>query len=280
MEKELVSEINRHMLFYEKQYNIHVLFWALRSSINIGIKRKNSDLDVMFAYTAFEKRVCLGIHDITGHGLDFWGIEISEILSTISINNKLAYDKKGKPTITFISPQHRRAGCSYYFGIYSTIGSPYVTEYNKFISNTCTFFLDMFERKIAVQELLNALQPTLRNIRYFRKVYLYDYLYAIWRLELSKHIMYGGMPGENNINDLTDEYAPFRIKQKVTEFLLIYKNTYSKESIFIEIGEFNSFILEEFQKIQDDILKLPYEKEDIYPAAQKRIQEYINDMCY
>lgn len=278
MEKELVNEINRHMNNYERQYNIHVLFWALRSSINIGIKRKNSDLDIMFAFIAFDKKECLGIHDIAGHGLDFWGIEISEILTTISMNNRLAYNGKGEPIPNYISKQHRRAGCSYYFSIYSTIGNPYSVEWNNFLSVTSTFFLDMFEKKIAVQELLNAVKPTIRNIRYFGKVYLYDYLYAIWRLELCRHIMQGGVPGKNNIYDLISQGSSSNIKEKIIDSLHTYKNTYSKESVFLQNNELNSFICEEFQRIEHDILKLPYEKKHIYMDAYKKIEKIINEI--
>ena len=276
MEKELIDEINRHMAQYERQYNIHVLFWALRSSINIGIKRRNSDLDIMFAYAASSRNDCLGIHDITGHGLDFWGTEIHEILDTISSNNTKTYETDEMQPPHFLSSQHRRAGCSYYFGIYSTIGNPYAVEYGSFLTNTRSLFLDMFEKKIAILELLSAVKTTAHNIKYWRKVYLYDYLYAIWRLVLAKHIAHGGLPGENNIYDLVQKYCPAALADRIKDYLFLYKETYTKESVFIQIEEFNQFILKEYSEMEAVVLNMPYEKKPLYIDACKRIEKIID----
>ena len=50
LENALIDEVNSRMNFYEYKYNVKILFWALRSSVNLGIVRRNSDLDIMFAY--------------------------------------------------------------------------------------------------------------------------------------------------------------------------------------------------------------------------------------
>ena len=278
MEKELDKIINEHMLFYEQKYNIRILFWSLRSSINIGIKRRNSDLDVMFSYISDRKNKCSGIHDITGHGLDFWGIEIHDILTTIKKNNEMAYQTEGPPKLWLIGPQHKRGGCNYYFGIYSTIGSSYYREYNGFLEKTTPLFLKMFEKKIAAQQLWEATRTTVTNIKYFGKIYLYDYLYAVWRLILCKHILCGNLPGENNILNLIEKYCSPEIKNDIQNYLELYKDTYTKESAYFTIPCLNEFILDNFSEVEKMIALRPYETIETYKYAYNQIIQTIHEI--
>lgn len=277
IEQELKQEIQKRMRQYEKQYQIRVLYWSFRSSINIGIKRRNSDLDIMFAYLASEPEHCLGIHDIMGHGLDFWGVDIRDILTTIDRNNRLAYESPDLAYLWHISPQHRRAGCSYYFGIYSTLGNPFYGEYHDFLSRTKTDFLDMFEKKIAARQMLETVGATVDKIWCFGRVCLYDYLFAIWRLALCRHILDGGLPGRNHIEYLLHRYYPEELTKQVEKYLDIYQKTYSKESACFPIDLFNHFLTDEYKTIQKRVTEIPYEKEDVYTNAYEKIRKMIDE---
>lgn len=276
MDKELERIINQHMLQYERQYNIRVLFWALRSSVNIGIKRRNSDLDIMFSYISLNGKGCAGIRNIAEYGLDFWGIEIHEILETVCQSNKLSYRESKDPVLWQKTPAHQRGGCNYYFGIYSVIGSPFCQDPYSFIGEASPLLLDMFEPKIAAWQLLSATKGTIQNIRHFSKNHLYDYLYAIWRLELCRHILQGGLPGENNIYGLADKYCSLQMKEQIQYYLHLYQNTYRKESVFLEIPYFNIFLLDEFPQVERLIHLTEYQKKDRYERAFAEIKKIID----
>ena len=278
MNKELEKIINQHMSQYERQYNVRVLFWALRSSVNIGIKRRSSDLDIMFSYISLNGKRCTGIRNIAEHGLDFWGIEIHEILETICQSNRLSYEENDVPVLWRKTSAHQRGGCNYYFGIYSIIGNSSGHDYYGFLPKASPLLMDMFEPKIAAWQLLSAARAAIQNIQYFSKNYLYDYLYAIWRLELCRHMLQGGLPGENNICYLADKYCSLQMKEQIQYYLRLYKDTYRKESAFFEIPYFNSFLIDEFPQIEPSVRLAEYQKEDRYKRAFDEIKKIINNI--
>ena len=90
---ELECYVNEKMNQYEDAYGIKVLCWWLRGTINIGMYRKNSDLDIAFIFKDKSRR-CKGIHDLYEHGMDLWGVEVEEIIQTTWINNESYYKNK------------------------------------------------------------------------------------------------------------------------------------------------------------------------------------------
>ena len=194
LENALIDEVNSRMNFYEYKYNVKILFWALRSSVNLGIVRRNSDLDIMFAYKNLNPFVCSGIHDILGHGLDLWGIDIEDIIKTISVNNQILYEAKDSTySLWTISQQHVRGGCNYYFGIYSVLGTEYMYPTTSFIADTSEYFMMMFEKKIVIKQMLILIGKVVNEIKIYEQVSLYDYIYTMWRILLCHNLIDGGI---------------------------------------------------------------------------------------
>ena len=79
MSHEIIQIIENRLQEYEKEYGICVLLWSFRGSIDIGIYRKNSDLDIIFIYQSNNKKL-RAMHDIVGHGFDYWGWILEDVL--------------------------------------------------------------------------------------------------------------------------------------------------------------------------------------------------------
>lgn len=277
LNNELEYYINEKMSQYEDAYDIKVLCWWLRGTINMGMYRKNSDLDIAFLFQDKNKK-CKGLHDLYKHGLDLWGVEIDEIVQTIQINNKNYYENKDSRLIT-LSSAHTRAGCNYYFGIYSAIGSEWVINSTSFLTDLEKNFLKIGEPVLMAKQLLGFVETRIEDIDFFGKLYLYDYLMSIWRLLLADKILSGGMPGDNNIIKLAKQSLDTDLYKDILYRLSQYRQSEEKKAIYVEDNLLNTFIVQKYGQMREILRAFePKYKKNVYKEEMRKIKDYIQDM--
>ena len=273
---ELECYVNEKMNQYEDAYGIKVLCWWLRGTINIGMYRKNSDLDIAFIFKDKSRR-CKGIHDLYEHGMDLWGVEVEEIIQTIWINNESYYKNKDSKLIT-LSSAHTRAGCNYYFGIYSAIGNEWVIDNMSFLADLKEHFLRIGEPVLMAKQLLGFVKARIEEITFFDKLYLYDYLMAIWRMLLADKILKGGMPGDNNLVKLAQDSMNIDLHKDILYRLKQYKQSGGKRAIYVEDNLLNTFIVQKYGQVNKMLKAFEPKCKDTYKEKIKKIKNYIQQI--
>lgn len=220
--KDIVHIIEEKMKFYEVTYGIQVLMWSFRGSIDIGIYRKNSDLDIIFIYRSVNKNI-RAIHDIVGHGFDYWGWLLEDVLTTIHESNKLC--DSGMPYV--ISKEHERGSLDYYFGIYCGIDNELsaITEaFSKYIEALRSVCMN----KAMIVWFNNKIEKIYRKIVMKQEITGNEYLYSVWYAYMCKHIMLGNRSGDNKLRKLVGLYATLIEKEEIINIHNDYKVSESK----------------------------------------------------
>ena len=255
----------------EERYGVKVLFWAFRGSLDIGISRKNSDLDLIFVFKNMMEKKVSAIHDIIGYGFDFWGWDIEDAIRTIEINSQSFYEKGNGYKTLSLSKEHARGGLTYYSGIYCCFNKEKAGSNLKEIDNLVKKFIDVMERKILILHILSGVQNSIVRLNVEGGMSACDYLYTIWRLLLSECVYKEGIIGESQITLLMTKYLDERNKEIVNGLRKVYKNSLSKHSQFFEIRELNELI---FSKI--DFLNGVLQ--DMEPQNNIEFQDKINEI--
>lgn len=223
---ELKEYIIKHLKKLEEDYKIKIIFWSLRSSINMGIYRKNSDLDIYFV---FESKKISIIHDLKSHTFDFWGASVETVKKSIEIN-QAEFDKKGinqyKPI--YIDQAHKRAGCNYFYSLYFVLGNDVLSEYGKLYS-VFENEINNFNKDIIIAQFGNTIKNDILNILENEVVPINTYLRTIWNCLFITHLKNDGVPGDYNLISLSNRYIQDdilkkEIKQKSKEYFCYAMN--------------------------------------------------------
>lgn len=223
---ELKNYIERHLYSLEQRYGIKIMFWSLRSSINMGIYRKNSDLDIYFVFESNRYKL---IHDLESHTFDFWGVNIESVKETIRIN-QMEFEKKGmdqyKPV--YIDPAHKRAGCNYFYSLYFILGNDVLSDYGM-IYDVLQREIDAFNKDIVISQFNRNLKNDILMILEKEIVSINEYLRIIWRCLFIEHLEKNGTPGDYQLNNLIDKYIQNELLSKEIKTKMNLYYNYAKE---------------------------------------------------
>lgn len=259
LEQKVLDFIDERMKLCERRYNIQILFWTFRGSLDIGIYRRNSDLDLIFVYKSLGEK-CAAIHDIVGYGFDFWGWDIEDALTTIEENHHQYY-RYNRTSPYLLSAQHLRGGLSYYWGFFCCLNNQRAKYYDQFYDVAYPIMNQMFEKRLLIEHILVGVPGICDTIRFQNYLSSNDYLYTVWRLLLSNHILHGGLPGESDIHDLMKAYLENTTACVTEKLIQTYRKALSKSSQMFEIKELNDYILSEYDRIFADSSNLHPEHE-------------------
>lgn len=246
--------IDYRMKKCEEQYNIKVLSWFLRGSIQIGIYRKNSDLDLVFLYKNLEKQKCAGIHDIMGWGFDFWGWDIEDAVKDLN-KNILFYHEYKKTNIMYLSQEHARGTLDCLHGLYLKLGNDLVGGNNNFNLQFDELLQELLEPAILAEYALLGMKNIVHTVEIIGKLSSNEYLYSIWRVLLAGYIMDGGLPGDNRIDKLIEVCGDRNLQEQVDGLREIYKGALTKSSQRFEIDYLNNYIIQNYVAMKQKIDK-------------------------
>lgn len=222
--KEVVQIIDNRMKLYEKTYGLQVLMWSFRGSMDVGICRKNSDLDIIFIYRCANKNI-RAIHDIVGHGFDYWGWRLEDVVTTICEANKIC--NNGKTYV--LSAEHSRGSLDYYFGVYCGIDNEF-----SWISDAFSNYVECL-REICISKSIivwfdNRLEKTVKKIAVGEEITGNEYLYSVWNAYMCKHMLNGNKTGDNKLRKLLDLYSTQSEKEQIMSIYNDYKMCESKNA--------------------------------------------------
>lgn len=245
MPEYLESMINKRLTLIEELTNVHVLFWSLRGSLDVGIYRDNSDIDVIFVYSCADKNK-KALHDIVGHGLDLWGWIIDDVLDTIEFCSTNGLDDliKNKCALT---AEHARGSLSYYFGLYVCLGNCFSKSRDGFLEKTANTWLELYNPNIVIAELYCHMLPIYSKISSKGIVSGSQCVYGLWYALMIKGICDRMLPGENKIRDLLVRYGNDDLTNRFYEIHSIYKRGAGKNAQFFDDEVINSFIISSFK---------------------------------
>lgn len=275
LDRELVTLIEMRLKRCEQQYQIRVLSWALRGSLAIGIYRKNSDLDLIFLYQCCGEKVS-GIHDIVGYGLDFWGWDIQDALEMISLNHKNYYENPADFTKSVtLSPQHTRGSLDYFQGFYCFVGNSDAVSKSRLFPETKDLFQKIMEKRIVLSHFISRLNSFSSHITLHGSLNSHDYLYAVWMILISRHLLHNGLPGEWKIRYLMDQYLEPSCQGDMETLLDKYKTALSKGSQILRNDRLNDYIQRNNHTLATQFQKLRPENENCFDIYFEEIRNMI-----
>lgn len=221
--REVSSIIEERMRLYEHMYGIEVLIWSLRGSMDVGIYRKNSDLDILFLYRSKNKDI-RAIHDIVGHGFDYWGWLVEDAILTIEKSNEIY--QNGETYL--LSAEHKRASLDYYHGLYGAIGNEYAVSSEIFEKEYLANFINAYRRETALAWINSRLKKTIKKINLQERLTGSEILYGVWYALMSKHIITGNEPGDNKLSRLISLYATKDEQYRIEEIHRDYQISVNK----------------------------------------------------
>lgn len=239
--KEIESIIANQMRDYEKRYGIQVILWTFRGSVDIGIHRMNSDLDILFIYRSKDKKI-KAIHDIVGHGFDYWGWLLDDAITTVNESNLLC--DKGIPY--HLSLEHERGSLDYYFGMYCAIDNKcsYISEWVD--ENIIECIRNLFVIKSGIVWMNNRLEKIYHMICEGKKISGNAYMYGVWYALMSKHILNGNKPGDNKFVSLLEKYVDDNDKIAIKKIYEDYIYSNSKNSKVYKSNIIDSLIMKQY----------------------------------
>lgn len=223
--EEYEQYIENRMKLYEKTYGIEVLMWSFRGSMDVGICRRNSDLDAIFIFKSKNKNI-RAIHDIVGHGFDYWGWILEDAVEMIKEANVLGEEG----TSYTLGKEHRRAGLDYYFGVYCAMGNSNAKIYPAFFKNCVTELEQLYSIKAAVACLTDRMEEYCNKMKKNLSLSGHDIMYAVWYAYMSKHLILNNKPGDNKFNRLVELYASQEEKTEIMPIHNEYRRSESKEA--------------------------------------------------
>ena len=262
----------------ERVYDVKVLFWSFRGSIDIGISRKNSDLDLIFVFKNMSENQVAAIHDIVGYGFDFWGWNIEDAIKTIEINNNSFYQKRDGFQNIPLSSEHARGGLTYYSGIYCWLNNSRSGSNLKEADELKKKLENIAEKRVLISHILDGVESGLSKLEIENGMSACDYLYTTWRVLLAEHVYHGGMPGESEIDLLMSHYMDEKTKEVVNRLRAIYKNSLSKHAQFFSIEDLNVFISKKFNYLKTLLKELEPEKEGNLSEKIRDIKLFVDKL--
>lgn len=276
MDTRIFEMIEKRMRECEVQYQIKVLLWSFRGSIDIGIYRKNSDLDLVFIYKNLGSTKISAIHDIIGYGFDFWGWDIEDVIKTVWTSNEIYYNNINKVIDNYyISKEHSRGGLGYFSGIYCSIGNENIGGDSFAINELIPIFSDVMEKRILINNILSGVKDMIDTIQSFGALNANQYLYGIWRILLSLHVYHGGLPGESNIDFLLQGQNEEDIIEEFDLLRKNYKDSLAKGTQRYRLLSLNKFMHDNYFKLEEKIISLLPENKDRYKESYILMNDLI-----
>lgn len=260
----------------EEMYDVQVLFWSFRGSLDIDISRKNSDLDLIFVFRNRTKNKVAAIHDIVGYGFDFWGWDIEDAIKTIEINNSSFYANCSDYQNIPLTKEHARGGLTYYSGIYCFLGNKKSGSNINKIEDLKEKLANVMEKRVLISHILAGVKSGLAKLEIEGGMSACDYLYTIWRVLLAEHVYKGGMPGESEIDFLMPLYMDKETMETVNRLRVIYKDSISKHSQFFRIINLNNYIDNKYVYLEKAGKELKPEYETDMKARIEEIKVYVD----
>ena len=224
---EIIGYINKRIRAIENEFNVSIIFWAFRSSYNIGIYRKNSDVDIFFCFDNLSKGPKI-IHDMRYHYFDFWGASVNTIKQSIKINDKSYKINKKNYKPVYYNTACKRAGLNYLYSLFFIMDNQYVNGDLKKIKNIFSYEFSKYNPNIIISQIKYGLENMISEIYSKDSMNLNNYLRIVWSILYLKSIKNGNPPGRQYIDDLIldkniitedNEY----IVQNLFELLNIYR---------------------------------------------------------
>lgn len=262
----------------ERVYNVKVLFWSFRGSIDAGIFRKNSDLDLVFVFKNMSADKVVAIHDIVGYGFDFWGWNIEDVIKTIEINNYSFYEKRDDFHNISLSHEHARGGLTYHYGIYCWLNNSRSGSNLINVDELRNKLACIIEKRVLISHILAGVEAGLTKLETENGMSACDYLYMTWRVLLAEHVFNGGMPGESDIDMLMNLYMDKKTAMVVNRLKYIYRDSLSKHAQFFIIEELNKFISDKYNYLRKIIKDLKPENEKILGSKIKEIKDFVGEL--
>lgn len=237
-----VNEIEERIRKIENTYSVSVLFWNIRGSGDIGIYRKNSDIDIIFVYKSDNKKN-RAIHDIIGHGYDLWGWIIDDVFKTI-INSF------GKNDVNFhyLTKEHARASLNNYFGFFVAIGNKLLCDRSGFINDNFSDLINIMDRKSIIFEFQNEIIKYVKRIENENKLSGNEMLYAFWYCEMSEKIISGGLPGENKLSDMIKNINDILLKSEIEDIKKLYNKSVTKHGQKFYSEKIFGYIIKQYKE--------------------------------
>lgn len=270
--KEIEDIVKTQMREYEERYRIQVILWTIRGSVDIGIHRKNSDLDIIFIYRSKEKNI-KAIHDIVGHGFDYWGWLLDDVITMVNESNLIC----DKGITYYISSEHERGSLDYYFGLYCAIDNEcsYICEWVDVKIIEC--IRKLFVVKSCIVWMNSKLEKIYRMICEGGSISGNTYLYGVWYVLMSKQILNGNRPGNNKFVLLLDEYIEDKDKQIIYKIYEDYIYSNSKNSNVYKNNFIDSLIMEQYDINRKYICESePVFLSEQYKVAIEKIREFAD----
>lgn len=229
--------IEDHLKELENQYNIKIIFWSLRSSVNMGIYRKNSDIDIYFTFISDEYDI---IHDLESHTFDYWGVNAIDVKKTIDMNIK-AFNKLGFKNYNpaYIDKMHKRAGCNYFYSLFFAVNETFIN--NEFANDQFCNEIKTFNKDIVISQFQSGLKDKILQIIKMETVPINTYLRTIWNCLFIVHLRNDGLPGDYNLKNLIEKYIEnIEFKSLLLKKLQLYfdyalnKDDLKEKNIYIE----------------------------------------------
>lgn len=279
MDIQIIEMIEKRMRECEAQYNIKVLLWSFRGSIDIGIYRKNSDLDLVFIYKNLSDAPIAAIHDIIGYGFDFWGWNIEDTVKTIQMNNENYYNNVNRVIQDFyISQEHQRGGLGYFSGVYCSLGNENIGGESFAIKRLMPILSNVMEKRVLINHVLTGVRSMTETIQSTGTLNANHYLYGMWRILLSLHIYYGGLPGESNIDFLFQKYGTEKIREEFEFLRKNYKNSLAKGTQRYRLLSLNKFMTEKYNELSEKAFSLLPEKEYQYKENCILLTNFVEEI--
>lgn len=264
--KNIENIIENQMRDYEERYGIQVILWTIRGSVDIGIHRKNSDLDIIFIYRSKDKKI-KAIHDIVGHGFDYWGWLLDDVITTVNESNLLC--DQGIPY--YISSEHERGSLDYYFGLYCAIDNNCACISEWVDADIIECMRKIFVIKSCLVWINSKLEKSYKKICGGEEISGNVYLYGVWYALMSKHILNGNRSGDNKfvllLDKYTDDNEKIVIKKIYEDYIYssgknskVYKNTIIDNLIMDQYNVNRKYITEGNKILVSEQYKVALEK--------------------
>lgn len=224
---------------------VEVLFWSLRGSMDVGIYRYNSDIDVVFVFRSETKRI-RAIHDIIGHGLDLWGWIEDDVYSTVDYCESTSFNQLIECQCS-ISAEHKRGSLSYYFGLYVCLGNPFCIDRKGFFDGHRAEFLKRYSPTIVIIEMLSRLKAARDKIINGDNLFGNECLYGIWYSLMIRGVYENRLPGDNKIMNLLKEYGDNELMDCFVSIHNDYKRSAYKRAQIINNKRVYSAIIDSYE---------------------------------